>query len=181
MENMHNNKRNRTVYKVLNERKSWIGTLYISQFEKQFVVKDSLVIARIEDKTAAPDKKGGLLIFAADAHAGEVDTFVKSVKKVYHRWKQGLPPFPEVKKPTLSQWIIGNFFTGSYTADTGDVYNEKSMGIEITALDFTELMDLAESLRDAYKQETILLKEYTQNKILAVSHKLQQTEQSCIK
>jgi hypothetical protein len=79
MKNTHNNKRNRTVYKVLNDRKSWIGALYITQFEKQFVVQDSLVIARIEDKTAAaPDKKGGLLIFAAEAHAGEVDTFVRA-------------------------------------------------------------------------------------------------------
>ncbi len=179
MKNTHNNKRNRTVYKVLNDRKSWIGTLYITQFEKQFVVQDSLVIARIEDKTAAaPDKKGGLLIFAADAHAGEVDTFVKCIKKVYYQWKQGLPPFSEVKKPTLSQWTIGNFFTKSYTADTGAVFNEKSMGIEITALDFTELMDIAESLCDACKQETLLLMEYTQNKILALSYKPQQKEQS---
>jgi len=179
MKNTHNNKRNRTVYKVLNDRKSWIGTLYITQFEKQFVVQDSLVIARIEDKTAAaPDKKGGLLIFAADAHAGEVDTFVKSVKKAYHQWKQGLPPFPEAQKPALSQWTIGNFFTKSYTADTGAVFNEKSMGIEITALDFTELMDIAESLCDACKQETLLLMEYTQNKILALSYKPQQKEQS---
>ena len=78
--------------------------------------------------------------------------------------KQGLSPSGSQKARRLPLDYRKLFLKESYTADTALCINEKSMGIEITAFDFTELMDIAESFAMPVNKETILLKEYTQNK-----------------
>lgn len=169
------NRKDSKVYKVLNERKSWIGAMASTAFEKDFVVNDSLRLARISDEIEheyEPEESGGLIVFPLDVNAMDVDNFVNSVKKFYHTWEQCLVPSierdKEEEKHTISTWSVGNFFKRNYTADNGDIYNEKSMSIEIIGVDYTAIIRISVDLCSEFKQETVLVKSYSNNKIMIV-------------
>ena len=60
---------------------------------------------------------------------------------------------------------MGNFFKGKYVGDNGEMYNERSLAIEINGLSSKSLLKVAEMIAQEFMQETVLVKDLNRNKI----------------
>ena len=63
---------------------------------------------------------------------------------------------------------IGNFVKGRYKSETGKLFDESSLAVEIIGITTEVLNNVAESLAQEFKQETVLVKDYTSNRIYLV-------------
>ena len=68
----------------------------------------------------------------------------------------------------LVGWTIGHYLDGRYTAKNGKCYGEKSLSVEIIGVDTNTMIKIAEELCKAFKQESVLLKDYSSNRIMFI-------------
>lgn len=164
-------------YKVLNQRKSYIGTISAAALERSFRVEDSFVLERLSDrvKEEVPhDLLGGVIVFSTDVNAVELskNKFLNKIKQFYNTWKHRITRQSKIDKVAVEHnieaWSVGNFFKGKYKSETGKIFDEKSLAIEVIYIPLAELIELAESLCEEFKQECVLVKSYSTNKILFV-------------
>jgi hypothetical protein len=135
----------------LNQRKSWLGAMLADALENSFVVSDEQIIeehiGNAIDYEFADEDKGGIMVFSTDINA--------------------VPLFKDkTEKYSISNWSVGNFFKGKYTDKNGKVYTEKSLSVEFIGVTYEQLIEIAEDLCREFKQETVLIKPYSTNKIL---------------
>ena len=69
------------------------------------------------------------------------------------------------KEEKIEAYSVGNFFKGKYVGDNGEMYNEKSLAIEINGISSRHLLEFAEMLAKDFMQETVLVKDLNLNKI----------------
>lgn len=65
-------------------------------------------------------------------------------------------------------WTIGKFLNGRYKADNGQIFDENSISVELLGVDTNTLVKFAEELCRTFKQESVLVKDYANNKIYFV-------------
>ena len=65
----------------------------------------------------------------------------------------------------IGAYSVGNFFKGKYVGDNGEMYNEKSLAVEINGLSSDSLLSVAEMFAQEFMQETVLVKDLNKNKI----------------
>lgn len=123
------------------------------------------------------DYRGGVIVFSTDVNAVEMDK-----NKILNKIKQVLTTFKyRYKKDTMLHSImnnfnskggeyigaysVGNFFNGKYVGDNGEMYNEKSLSVEINGLSSKGLLNVAEMIAKAFQQESVLVKDLNKNKI----------------
>ena len=70
--------------------------------------------------------------------------------------------------PEIFGVTIGNFVKGRYKAKDGSLYDESSLSVEIVGITSDVLNKVAEELAQEFKQETVLVKNYDENKIYLV-------------
>jgi hypothetical protein len=70
--------------------------------------------------------------------------------------------------PEIQGVTIGNFVKGRYVAKNGSLYDETSLSVEIIGITSDVLNKVAEELAKEFKQETVLVKNYNDNKIYLV-------------
>lgn len=72
-----------------------------------------------------------------------------------------------IKKPEerTGAYSVGNFFKGKYVGDNGEMYNDKSLSVEINGISSRYLLSFAELLAKEFMQETVLVKDLNLNKI----------------
>jgi hypothetical protein len=75
------------------------------------------------------------------------------------------------ENPTVAGFNVGNFFRGRYVnpKNREEIFDEKSMSIEIIGITRESLIKVAEEIARAFNQETVLVKSYSDNKILLVN------------
>ncbi len=121
------------------------------------------------------DKKGGIIVFSVNVNAiksstNKIINYVKNkietAKNVLFKDKKInsiISDFDDVQGVT-----IGNFVKGRYKADDGSLYDETSLSIEIIGISTHVLNSIAEQIAKEFTQETVLVKNYEDNKIYLV-------------
>ncbi len=121
------------------------------------------------------DKKGGIIVFSVNVNAikSSINKIINYVKNKIETAKNVLfkdkkinsiiSDFDDVQGVT-----IGNFVKGRYKADDGSLYDETSLSIEIIGISTHVLNSIAEQIAKEFTQETVLVKNYEDNKIYLV-------------
>jgi len=133
--------------KELNQRKSWLGAMLADALGNSFIVNDERIIERIGnaiDYEFSDEDKGGIIVFSTDVTAVPLE------------------------KHSIGNWSVGNFFKGKYTDKQGRVFTENSLSVEAIGVTYEQLIEITEDLCREFKQETVLVKSYSTNKILLV-------------
>ena len=89
-------------------------------------------------------EKGGIVIFSTDVSDGEGETVPSGIS-------------------------VGNFFKGRYKSPNGQVYNEKSISVEVLFINRRQLLELATNLAKEFHQETVLVKDNADNQLYLVN------------
>lgn len=124
--------------------------------------------------------RGGLVVFSTDVNAVKLND-----NKLINKIKQLIATFNNrinrnkkihntinklnngIKKPEerIGAYSVGNFFKGKYVGDNGEMYNDKSLSVEINGISSRNLLSFAELLAKEFMQETVLVKDLNLNKI----------------
>ena len=126
------------------------------------------------------DYRGGIITFSTDLNAVQLskNVVLNKIKQTIETFKQRLLRFKKIhnlinrfnekEDEYIGAYSVGNFFHGKYVGDNGEMFNEKSLSIEINGLSSKSLVRLAEDIADEFKQETVLVKDLNKNKIFLV-------------
>ena len=76
---------------------------------------------------------------------------------------------PTANKDVFVGWTIGHYFNGSYNAKNGKNYGEDSISLELIGVTSDSIIKVAEKLCNVFQQETVLVKDYSTNRILFVN------------
>lgn len=124
--------------------------------------------------------KGGVITFSTDINAIELskNAFVNKIKQIIETYKQRFNKeklihkvvnrFNDNSDEYIGAYSVGNFFQGKYVGDNGEMYNEKSLSIEVNGLSSKSLVQLAEYIAEMFRQETVLVKDLNNGKIFLV-------------
>jgi hypothetical protein len=121
------------------------------------------------------EDKGGIIVFSVEVNAVELSNnkLVRFIKNKIETTKNILFKSSKINKviynnPEIQGVTIGNFVKGRYVAKNGSLYDETSLSIEIIGISSDVLNKVAEELAKEFKQETVLVKNYDENKIYLV-------------
>ena len=128
-----------------------------------------------EEITYQFEDKGGIIVFSVNVNAVQLSSnkLINLVKNSIETLKNKLFKDRKINK-VLSQYdevygvTIGNFVKGRYKSDSGNLFDESSLSVEIIGITTEVLNKVAESLAQEFKQETVLVKDYTSNRIYLV-------------
>lgn len=141
------------------------------------------------------DYRGGVIVFSTDVNAVKlhnnrfvnfIKQFVKTQSQRFNKDKKVHNIINKFNRETdtndyVGAYSFGNFFKGKYVGDNGEMFNDKSLALEINGLSSKGLLRLAEYISKDFLQETVLVKDLNQNKIYLVnSNPFQGTEQDLI-
>jgi hypothetical protein len=121
------------------------------------------------------EDKGGIIVFSVEVNAVELSNnkLVKFIRQKIETAKNILFKSSKINKiiynnPEIQGVTIGNFVKGRYVAKNGSLYDETSLSVEIIGITTDVLNKVAEELAKEFKQETVLVKNYNDNKIYLV-------------
>lgn len=139
--------------------------------------------------------RGGIIVFAVNVNAvqmsdnhivNKIRQFIESIKNRFNKDKIVHNTITSFNKDTnrnngehIGAYSLGNFFNGKYVGDNGEMFNDKSVCLEINGLSSKSLLKLAEMIADRFRQETVLVKDLNRNKVyLADSNESDDTFES---
>ena len=96
---------------------------------------------------AAIARQGGIIVFPADTHL----VARSAALHIFYR--------------------VGNFFRGRYIDGLGTIFDERSTAVDIRANGTVAVIRLAEDLRRAFRQEVVLVNDFTTGRIYLVGRK----------
>lgn len=164
--------------------------LVINEMKKNansFIRPQQLLERMAENQFNLSKYNGGIVVFATSVntvidnkHLPMIQSFLQ---KIYHSTlnhifknrklnklvKQWNKEFGDEEDMFIGAFIIGNFFKGRYIGDNGEVYNDTSASIDISGVPSELLLIFASKLCKAFKQETVLVKDFNNNKIYLVN------------
>lgn len=117
---------------------------------------------------------GGVIVFSTDVNAslGDTNPIVRWFKSKYQTWVNRLTRASKVMKAVkqvgASGFSIGNLFKGRYVSDSGQVFDEKSLSVEVLFISHKQLIDLATLICQTFNQESVLVKDNSNGKIYFV-------------
>ena len=121
--------------------------------------------------------RGGMIVFSTDVNAVEMaqNKILNKLKQIITTYKNSLNngkiihnivnQYNSQNDEYIGAYNVGNFFYGKYVGDNGEMYNEKSLTVEVAGLSSRSLLTLAELIAKTFMQETVLVKDYNLNKI----------------
>lgn len=123
------------------------------------------------------DYRGGIIVFSTDVNAVELDKnkLLNKIKQIITTYKNRINKgsiihnvmnkFNQQGGEYIGAYSVGNFFKGKYVGDNGEMFNEKSLSVEINGLSSEALLNIAEMIAKDFMQETVLVKDLNNNKI----------------
>lgn len=161
-------------YQCLNEAKSSIGGMMRNGLPR--IGHNPYRIIMSEGIQYEPDskQKGGIIVFSTDVNAVKLDpnrlkNWIKQkAVTLKNRFSYSSKIDKIADKHSLVGWTIGRFLDGRYKAKNGKIYGESSLSLEIIGISFKELITIAEELCASFKQESVLVKDFTTGRILFV-------------
>ena len=131
--------------------------------------------------TLAIHEKGGVVVFSTDVNALVTDTnaVLRAVKRFWISLQNRLQRYGRIDRALASVSAgegeskpsgitVGNLFKGRYKSPSGQVYDEKSLAVEVLFINGRQLIELATSLAREFRQETVLAKDNATNEIYLV-------------
>ena len=125
--------------------------------------------------------RGGIITFSTDINATKLsdNRLINKIKQTVETFKQRLNKDKMIHKAVtlfdreneeeyIGSYSVGHFFKGRYVGDKGEMFNEKSVSVEVNGLSSKSLVNLAERIADMFRQETVLVKDLNNNKIFLV-------------
>lgn len=122
----------------------------------------------------AENERGGIIVFSTDVNAitlhnnKVLDYLKQKVETITNKLNATRKIDKIAAENNLVGWTIGRFLNGRYTAKNGKQYGENSLSVEIIGVDFNQLLKIAEQLCRSFTQESVLLKDYSTNRVLFV-------------
>ena len=120
---------------------------------------------------------GGIIVFSTDGNTVELDKdkIVNNINQVITTFKNRVKNESIIHNVMnklndkggeyIGAYSVGNYFKGRYVGDNGEMYNERSLAIEINGLSSESLLKVAEMIAQKCMQETVLVKDLNKNKI----------------
>lgn len=121
--------------------------------------------------------RGGIIVFSTDVNAVELDKdkIVNNINQVITTFKNRVKNDSIIHNVMnklndkggeyIGAYSVGNYFKGRYVGDNGEMYNERSLAIEINGLSSESLLKVAEMIAQKCMQKTVLVKDLNKNKI----------------
>jgi len=120
------------------------------------------------------DEKGGVIVFATSVNAVKLSNnkIINFLKQQYQTIKNKLEHDSKIYKIAkafeVMNYSIGNFLKGKYVADNGELFTDKSLCLELIGVQEDRIITIGEEICKEFKQECVLVKLYTSNKIVLV-------------
>lgn len=123
------------------------------------------------------DYRGGVIVLPTDVDAVEMsqNTVLDKVNQIVSAYGNRLRKGRIIRKSLngegtehIGAYSVGRSFTGKFVGDNGEIYDEKSLSVEVNGLSGRSLLRFAEMLADVFRQETVLVKDLNTGKIYHV-------------
>lgn len=111
--------------------------------------KTIAVSENLADRKTQMNEKGGIIVFPEDTAINDEINVKKIIDGIISTYV----------------WTAGKYLNGRYKDENGVYYSEKSLSVEIIGADHNTLIEIAEKLCKAFKKESVLLKDYSNNSI----------------
>lgn len=108
---------------------------------------------------------------------GGVDTFPTEAFKQQagkDKINEAVGLFTDGGEERIGAYSVGNFFHGGYVGDDGEVYDGRSVSVEVNGLGSKSLVKFARHIAKLLCQETVLVKDLNTEKILLVASEMPQ-------
>lgn len=116
--------------------------------------KDNMLLSEGVQGESGKYDKGGIIVIPTDANAIQPD-----IHEMADWIKQ---------KDEWSGWSVGHYFDGKYNAKNGKLYDNNALSVEIIGGDTDMMIRIAEDLCRDFKQDCVLLKDYSSHQILLI-------------
>ena len=143
---------------------------------------NSVLTEKISDEQyGLRDYRGGIVIFSTDVNAeklsdskiiNKIRQFITTLKNRHTKNKmidKIIKMFNNEKNKLVDEnifnYMIGHAFTGRYQSLDGDIFDEKSITVEVNGISSSGLLLLAEFICKSFKEEVVLVKDINVNKI----------------
>lgn len=136
---------------------------------------NKIIISEGIEFEPSPDYQGGMIIFSTEVNSIKLsdNKFINWIKQKIKTLKNNFSKFNKIdklaQKHDLVGWTVGRFLNGRYTGRDNKVYDENSLSVEIVGVDTNTLIEIAEEICREFEQETVLVKDYNNRKILFVN------------
>lgn len=136
--------------------------------------KDNMLLS--EGMQGESDKydKGGIIVIPTDVNAvlPDIHEMADWIKQTLATLRNSVPSADATdnsgEKEEWSGWSIGHYLSGKYTAKNGKVYDNNALSVEIIGGDTDMMIRIAEDLCRDFKQDCVLLKDYSSHRILLI-------------
>lgn len=162
-------------YECLNEAKSWSDGMKKNNFPKINFSIEKTILSEGIDFEPEENEKGGIIVFSTDVNAVElspnkIKNWVKQKIATYTNRFQSTKMIDKIAdKHQLIGWTIGHYLDGRYKAKNGKMFGENSLSVEIIGINFEKLISIAEDICRDFKQESVLLQDFSSGRVLFVN------------
>lgn len=136
--------------------------------------KDNMLLSEGVQGASGKYDKGGIIVIPTDANAIQPDIHKMAdwIKQTLATLRNSAPSADATsnsgEKDEWSGWSIGHYFDGKYNAKNGKLYDNNALSVEIIGGDTDMMIRIAEDLCRDFKQECVLLKDYSSHQILLI-------------
>lgn len=121
------------------------------------------------------NQKGGVIVFSVNVNALKIsdNKLINLIQNKIQTLKNTVFKGKKISKVLKHHQdvygvTIGGFVKGRYKAEDGSLYDERSLSVEIIGISTDVLDKVAEDIAKEFSQETVLVKNYEENRIYLV-------------
>lgn len=120
-------------------------------------------------------EKGGTVVFLTDVNSKALSEgplknwLLQKFATVKNRVMSGSILDRICRRHIIYTWTIGRYLHGVYTGEDQKTFDESSIAVDVIGVDRKTLFAVAEEIRDAFGQESDLMKDHSNGEIYFVS------------
>ena len=171
---IENTKPHSALYECINRANSWSEGMKLNSFPIIEYCRYREIMGEGIQFEPEPNKRGGIIAFSTDVNAIQLspNKIANWIKQKIATIKNRMNVTKKVDKIAVDNdligWTIGHYLDGRYTAKNGKQYGENSLSLEVVGIDFEKLVHIGEDLCKSFRQEAVLVKDYSSGRVLFV-------------
>ena len=153
--------------------KRYLSRTITSEGKQPIIVADFSAVGI--DFEPSEDQKGGIIVFNTDKNTLQIndnkfmDFFKQKLQTIMNKLTATRKIDQIANSHKLVGWTVGHYLDGKYKAKNGKHYSENSLSVEIFGVPFETIQKIAEELCVAFCQESVLLKDCSNGRVLLVN------------